>query len=58
MADKQITALIVPQGKILDFIDNKLRKETPEEYVRQEIEKSPAGFLRSSMQTNVISQCW
>ncbi len=40
MASKQVTALIVPQGKILDFIDNKLRKETPEEYVRQEIEKS------------------
>lgn len=35
-----VTALIVPQGKVLDFIDNTLRSETPEEYVRQEIEKS------------------
>jgi type I restriction enzyme M protein len=35
-----VTALIVPQGKILDFIDGTLRNETPEEYVRQEIEKS------------------
>lgn len=32
--------LIVPQGKVLDFIDGALRTETPEEYVRQEIEKS------------------
>ena len=35
-----VTALIVPQGKVVDFIDGTLRKETPEEYVRQEIEKS------------------
>lgn len=35
-----VTALIVPQGKVVDFIDNTLRNETPEEYVRQEIEKS------------------
>jgi len=34
------TPFIVPQGKIVDFIDSTLRKETPEEYVRQEIEKS------------------
>ncbi len=32
--------LIVPQGKIVDFIDGTIRNETPEEYVRQEIEKS------------------
>jgi type I restriction enzyme M protein len=32
--------LIVPQGKIVDFIDGNIRNETPEEYVRQEIEKS------------------
>ena len=32
--------LIVPQGKIVDSIDGKFRDETPEEYVRQEIEKS------------------
>ena len=36
----EVTSLIVPQGKILDFIDGSLRNETPEEYVRQEIEKS------------------
>ena len=34
-------AIIVQQGKILDFIDgNTQRDETPEEYVRQEIAKS------------------
>ena len=36
-----IAAIIVEQGKILDFIDGKTqRRETPEEYVRQEIAKS------------------
>ena len=40
MAKPPITATIVPQGKILDFIDGRLRNETPEEYVRQEFEKS------------------
>lgn len=40
-AEKTIAAVIVQQGKILDFIDgNTQRKETPEEYVRQEIAKS------------------
>lgn len=34
-------AIIVQQGKVLDFIDGKTqRTETPEEYVRQEIAKS------------------
>jgi type I restriction enzyme M protein len=34
-------AVIVQQGKVLDFIDAKTqREETPEEYVRQEIAKS------------------
>ncbi len=48
MAIKPVTALIVPQGKILDFIDGKLRNETPEEYVRQEIEKSLVREYRYS----------
>ncbi len=34
-------AIIVQQGKVLDFIDGKTqRPESPEEYVRQEITKS------------------
>lgn len=40
MASPTVDALIVPHGKVVDFIDGKFRKETPEEYVRQEIEKS------------------
>ncbi|MGD9791805.1 MAG: N-6 DNA methylase [Phycisphaerales bacterium] len=37
----QVVAIIVEQGKLLDFIDGKTqRTETPEEYVRQEIAKS------------------
>ena len=32
--------LSIPEGKIPDFIDGTFRNETPEEYVRQEIEKS------------------
>lgn len=30
----------IPQGKVIDFIDGTLRRETSEEYVRQEMEKS------------------
>lgn len=44
----EVAALIVPQGKLLDFVDGKLRKETPEEYVRQEIEKSLVREYRYS----------
>lgn len=40
MVERSALEQIVPQGKIVDFIDGKLRNETPEEYVRQEIEKS------------------
>ena len=37
----QPAAVIVQQGKVLDFIDGQTqREETPEEYVRQEIAKS------------------
>src|SRR2546423_417335 len=36
-----IAAIIVAQGRVLDFIDGHTqRPETPEEYVRQEIAKS------------------
>ena len=30
---------IIPEGNVRDYIDGKIRKETPEEYVRQTIEK-------------------
>ena len=31
--------IVIPDGKICDYIDRKLRNDTPEEYVRQTIEK-------------------
>ncbi|MEM7495181.1 MAG: N-6 DNA methylase, partial [Myxococcota bacterium] len=38
---QNVAAVIVEQGKVLDFIDGATqRRETPEEYVRQEIAKS------------------
>jgi type I restriction enzyme M protein len=40
-AASRLAAVIVQQGKVLDFIDGVTqRNETPEEYVRQEIAKS------------------
>ena len=29
----------IPDGKICDYIDQKFRNDTPEEYVRQTVEK-------------------
>ncbi len=31
--------IVIPEGKIADYIDGKFRNDTPEEYVRQNIEK-------------------
>jgi type I restriction enzyme M protein len=47
--DLGVHAIIVGQGKILDFIDGQTqRRETPEEYVRQEIAKSLVREYRYS----------
>ncbi|GAP78595.1 type I restriction-modification system, DNA-methyltransferase subunit M [Brachybacterium sp. SW0106-09] len=40
MTEQSTLPTIVPPGKVLDYVDGKLRNDTPEEYVRQEIEKS------------------
>ena len=37
MAESRI--VVIPEGKICDYIDGKFRNDTPEEYVRQTIEK-------------------
>jgi type I restriction enzyme M protein len=37
---QNVSLLPVPRGKVIDFVDGKLRGDTPEEYVRQEMEKS------------------
>ena len=39
MKDKEVLVITVPEGKIRDYIDSKFRNDTPEEYVRQNIEK-------------------
>lgn len=31
--------IVIPEGKICDYVDGKFREDTPEEYVRQTIEK-------------------
>ena len=35
--------VVIPEGKICDYIDGTFRNDTPEEYVRQTIEK---GLIR------------
>ena len=37
MAETKV--IVIPDGKICDYIDGKFRNDTPEEYVRQTIEK-------------------
>ncbi len=37
MADRKV--IVIPEGKVCDYIDGKFRNDTPEEYVRQTIEK-------------------
>lgn len=48
-AATQVHAVIIAQGKILDFVDGiTQRRDTPEEYVRQEIAKSLVREYRYS----------
>jgi len=37
MAENKV--IVIPEGKVCDYIDGKFRNDTPEEYVRQTIEK-------------------
>ena len=37
--EKMPNIIVIPEGKICDYIDGKFRNDTPEEYVRQNIEK-------------------
>ena len=34
------SVIVIPEGKICDYVDGKFRNDTPEEYVRQTIEYS------------------
>ncbi|NTW76907.1 MAG: N-6 DNA methylase [Syntrophaceae bacterium] len=40
------SVITVPEGKICDYIDNTFRNDTPEEYVRQNIEKRLINELK------------
>lgn len=37
--DRQETIIVIPEGKICDYVDGTIRNDTPEEYVRQTVEK-------------------
>lgn len=37
--EHQETILVIPEGKIRDYVDGTIRNDTPEEYVRQTVEK-------------------
>ena len=39
-SSNQSSGIIIPEGFIIDFIDGIFRKDNPEEYVRQQIERS------------------
>jgi len=39
MATAERKIIVIPEGKVCDYVDGKFRNDTPEEYVRQTIEK-------------------
>lgn len=39
MTDNKNIIIAIPEGKVRDYIDGTIRKDTPEEYVRQTVEK-------------------
>lgn len=51
--------IVIPEGKICDYIDGKFRNDTPEEYVRQTIEKrlvNEHGYLPDQVQIEYTLQ--
>ncbi len=48
MFQKPSGATTAPQNTVVDFIDGKIRKKTPEEYVRQNVERSLVQEYRYS----------
>ena len=50
-------AVVIPEGKISDYIDGKFRNDTPEEYVRQTIEKRLVNehkYLTKQSKSNIL----
>ena len=39
MSENSNIIIIIPEGKVKDYIDGTIRPDTPEEYVRQTVEK-------------------
>lgn len=51
--------VVIPDGKICDYIDGKFRNDTPEEYVRQTIEKRLVNehkYLPSQIKVEYVLQ--
>ena len=46
--------IVIPEGKICDYIDGKFRNDTPEEYVRQNIEKRLVNEHKYSKERIVV----
>lgn len=42
--------IVIPDGKIYDYVDGRFRNDTSEEYVRQTIEKRLVSLDRSAKQ--------
>ena len=51
--------IVIPEGKICDYIDGTFRNDTPEEYVRQTIEKRLINEHKySKEQINIEFKTW
>ena len=59
MSNLEKKVIVIPEGKICDYIDGKFRNDTPEEYVRQTIEKrliNEHKYLPSQIKIEFILQ--
>lgn len=51
MAETKV--IVIPEGKICDYIDGKFRNDTPEEYVRQTIEKRLINIYLNKLKLSI-----
>jgi len=56
MTEPKTKLIVIPEGKICDYIDGKFRNDTPEEYVRQNIEKRLVNELKYDKQRIRVEQ--
>lgn len=53
------SVIVIPEGKICDYVDGKFRNDTPEEYVRQTIEKRLVNEHKTIVPPTVfMRRCW